>query len=41
MEMLIWLGVCVAIAACVWLAAPHHDRMINSRPMKDDLQKWD
>lgn len=41
MEMLIWLGVGVAVAVFIWMAAPHHQRMIDSRPAVIDPDTWD
>jgi hypothetical protein len=37
MEMIIWLAVSVAVAVLVWLAAPHHQRIIDNREI--DIEK--
>src|SRR4051794_33707950 len=41
MEMLVWLGVAAAIALLVYLAAPHHQRLIGDRPSADAHHTWD
>jgi hypothetical protein len=40
METVIWLGIAAVFAAAVWLAAPHHQRMIERRNIQVD-QSWD
>ena len=41
MEMLIWLGVCAVVAVLVYMAAPHHQRLIGDRPSADKHPTWD
>jgi hypothetical protein len=31
METLLWLAILLAVGFFLWLAAPHHHRMINTR----------
>ena len=41
MEMFIWLGVCIVLAVVVFMAAPHHHRLIDKRPRVGDPSNWD
>jgi hypothetical protein len=34
MTWIIWISVMVAMAVAVWLAAPHHQRMIGKRDIE-------
>ena len=40
MEIILWLGVMVAIFVVVSLAAPYHNRIIDNRP-KVEPKAWD
>ena len=33
MDIIIWVGVMVATAVVVWIAAPYHDRIIGNRDL--------
>jgi hypothetical protein len=42
MEMFMSLGAIVVVALAVWIAAPHHHRLIEKRPkVKGDQIHWD
>ena len=41
MEMLTWLGACAVVAVLIWIAAPHHQRMIDNRPKVGGNPSWD
>jgi hypothetical protein len=36
MDVLIWLGVMTATGVAVWLAAPHHQRLITNRAITNE-----
>ena len=40
MEMIVWLGVLAAFGLLLWLAAPHHQRIIDNRDIGMD-KPWD
>ena len=35
-ETLIWIGIGIAVLFCLWLAEPHHQRLIDAAHGKDD-----
>jgi hypothetical protein len=39
--MLVWLGLAPLVAALVYLAAPHHQRLIGDRPTVNVNANWD
>ena len=41
MEMMIWLGILALFGLLLWLAAPHHQRMINRRDIPKGEHTWD
>ena len=41
METLLWLGVLIAAGIVVWLAAPHHAKLIADRDLPKTTEWWD
>ena len=39
-ETLIWIGISIAVLLCLWLAEPHHQRLIDAAHAKDK-DNWD
>lgn len=40
-ETLIWIGIGVAVVFLLWLAEPHHQRLIDAAHGKKDDSNWD
>ena len=36
MDLLLWLGIAAVVALAVWMAAPHHYRIIDDRDVSYD-----
>ena len=41
MDMILWLGIAAVVALAIWLAAPHHHRMIDDRDVSFDESQQD
>jgi len=42
MELVIWIGVMIAIGIAIWLAAPHHEKLVRDRTLPSKQEPpWD
>jgi hypothetical protein len=42
MELVIWIGVMIAIGVAVWLAAPYHEKLAHDRTLPSKQEPpWD